>query len=72
MAKLEMDLPQMVSEEEARLLLTIKLFDLRRVSLGKAAEMAGYSVRAFAELLGHYGVPIYRYDPDDLDTEMQR
>jgi predicted HTH domain antitoxin len=71
MAKIELELPSTVSAEEARLLLAIKLYETNRLSLGKAAELAGYSVRAFAELLAHYGVPLYRYNADDLEREVQ-
>jgi predicted HTH domain antitoxin len=68
-AKIELELPTTVSAEEARLLLAIKLYETDRLSLGKAAELAGYSVRAFAEILAHYGVALYRYDPDELERE---
>jgi predicted HTH domain antitoxin len=44
-----------VSEEEARLLLAIKLYELGRLSLGQSAKLAGYSKRAFIELLEKYG-----------------
>jgi predicted HTH domain antitoxin len=71
MAKIELELPSTVSAEEARLLLAIKLYETNRLSLGKAAELAGYSVRAFAELLAHYGVALYRYNADDLEREVQ-
>jgi predicted HTH domain antitoxin len=46
--------------------------ETERLSLGKAAELAGYSVRAFMEILAHYGVPLCRYDPDELEREVQQ
>jgi predicted HTH domain antitoxin len=70
-AKIELELPTTVSAEEARLLLAVKLYETERLSLGKAAELAGYSVRAFMEILAHYGVPLCRYDPDELEREVQ-
>jgi predicted HTH domain antitoxin len=70
-AKIELELPTTVSAEEARLLLAVKLYETERLSLGKAAELAGYSVRTFMEILAHYGVPLYRYDPDELEREVQ-
>jgi predicted HTH domain antitoxin len=70
-AKIELELPTTVSAEEARLLLAVKLYETERLSLGKAAELAGYSARAFMEILAHYGVPLYRYDPDELEREVQ-
>lgn len=71
MSKLEVDLPVTVSEDEARLLLAIKLYEAGRVSLGKAAEIAGYSVQTFIELLGHYKVPIVCYPPEELHREVE-
>jgi len=71
-AKIELELPSTVSAEEARLLLAVKLYETQRLSLGKAAEFAGYSVRTFAELLAHYGVALYRYPPEELESEVQR
>lgn len=71
MAKLSVELPPTVSEEEARLLLAIKLYEAGRISLGKAAEMAGYSKRAFIELLSDYQIPAVNYDPDELEREIQ-
>ena len=55
---------------QARLLLAIQLFEDERISLGKAAEYAGYSRRAFMEILGRRGVAVIDYDPDDLAGEL--
>jgi predicted HTH domain antitoxin len=44
-----------VSEDESRLLLAIKLYELGCLSLGQSAKLAGYSKRAFIELLEKYG-----------------
>jgi len=43
MKALQIELPPEVSEEEARLLLAIKLYELGRLSLGQSAKLAGYS-----------------------------
>jgi len=42
-----------IPEEELKLLLAIKLLDEGFVSLGKASEIAGYSEKAFVEILLH-------------------
>ncbi|MFA0731265.1 MAG: hypothetical protein LKKZDAJK_000041 [Candidatus Fervidibacter sp.] len=68
---LQVELPPEVSEEEARLLLAIKLYETGKITLGQAAKMAGYSKRAFIELLGHYGVPVVAYPPEELREEVQ-
>lgn len=70
MSQLTVDLPSHISSEEARLLLSIKLYEDERVSLGKAAEIAGYSKRAFMDVLSKKGIPVINISPDDLDREL--
>ena len=69
MNELKVDLPPEVSVEEARLLLMVKLFETGRLSLGQAAKLAGHSKRAFMELLGKLGVPVFDYPAEDLQEE---
>lgn len=71
MSHVTIDLPPHISSEEARLLLSIKLYEAGRVSLGKAAELAGYSKRAFMELLAKEGIPVINYSPEELDQELE-
>lgn len=67
---ISINLPEInVKEEELKLLLAIKLLEEGAVSLGKAAETAGYSEKAFVEVLIHRGVPPIRYSKLDLDKE---
>jgi len=64
------NLPELnIKGEELKLLLAIKLLEDGTISLGKAAEIAGYSERAFAEVLLHRGVSPVKYT--DLDREMR-
>ena len=66
------NLPELnIKEDEVKLLLAIKLLDEGVVSLGKAAEIAGYSEKAFVEILIHRGVPPIKYSGFDLDKELQ-
>jgi predicted HTH domain antitoxin len=64
--------PTEVSEDEARLLLAIKLYELGRLSLGQAAKLAGYSKRTFMELLGKYRVHVIAYSPEELREELEK
>ena len=65
-------LPELnIKEDEVKLLLAIKLYEDGIVSLGKAAEIAGYSERAFVEVLIHRGVPPLKYEKIDLDEELK-
>ncbi len=59
-----------IPEEELKLLLAIKLFEDGRVSLGKASEIAGYSEKAFAEILLHRGISPIKYQNLNLDKEL--
>lgn len=45
-----------IPEEELKLLLAIKLLEENLISLGKASEIAGYSEKAFSEILLKRGV----------------
>lgn len=68
--ELTLDLPLSLSKDEVQTLLAIKLYETERVSLGQAARVAGYSKRAFIEILGKYKVPIINYSPDELREEL--
>lgn len=68
--ELQIQLPPEVQAEEAKLLLAVKLYETGRLSLGQSARLSGYSKRAFMELLGKYGVPVYDYPAEDLEREM--
>ena len=70
MSQFTIDLPSHVPADEARLLLSIKLYEDKRISLGKAAEMAGYSKRAFMDVLSKRGIPVISVLPEDLDREL--
>lgn len=70
MGTLKIELPPEVSEEEAKLMLAVKLFEIGKLTLGQAAKLAGYSKRAFIELLGKHGVPVMAYSPEELREEV--
>lgn len=64
-------LPELnIKEDELKILLAIKLFEDGVVSLGKASEIAGYSEKAFAELLVHKGIAPIKYSNLDLNKEL--
>jgi len=71
MTVLQVELPLEVSEEEARLLLAIKLYEVGKATLGQAAKIAGHSKQAFMELLGRYGIPAVAYSLEELREEVQ-
>ncbi|MCI0524486.1 MAG: UPF0175 family protein [Acidobacteria bacterium] len=67
--ELKVSLPMTVSADEARLLLAVKLYEVGKVTLGQAAKLSGFSKRAFMEILGRYGVPVFNYSAEDLRQE---
>jgi predicted HTH domain antitoxin len=70
--KIHIEIPDInLREDELKLLLAIKLLEDKIVSLGKAAEIAGYSTKAFSEILIHRGVPPIRYEDIDLEKELE-
>ncbi len=70
MNQLTVELPANISIEEARLLLTVKLFETGKLSLGQAAKLAGYSKATFIELVGKMGVPVIDYPAEELEREI--
>lgn len=60
-----------IKEDEIKLLLAIKLLEDGIVSLGKASEIAGYSEKAFAEVLIHRGISPIKYLKLDLNKEFK-
>jgi predicted HTH domain antitoxin len=67
--ELELNLPPSIPKEEARLMLALKLYEKRRLTLGQAASVAGYSKRAFIDILGLEGINILDSDPAELAAE---
>jgi predicted HTH domain antitoxin len=70
MSTLTIDLPPTVTKEEATFLLAVALYGADRISLGKAAELAGIPKRAFMERLVDEGVPVIDDDPEELEREL--
>ena len=68
--ELTLTLPPEIGSDKVRLLLAIQLVEDERVSLGRAAEVSGYSKQTFMEILGRRGVPVIDYPPEDLGAEL--
>ena len=60
-----------VSQTDAQILFAMKLFEARKLSLGKAAETAGLSYRAFYELLLRYEIPVIAMTEEDVQWEIE-
>ena len=57
---------------DAKLLLAAKMFELGRLSSGKAAEVCGLSRAEFIFALGRLGISPVQIDDDDLERELGR
>ncbi len=69
--ELLVELPMTVSDDEAKLLFAVKLYEVGRASLGQAAHLAGFSKRAFMEILARYKVPVFNYPAGELQGELE-
>jgi len=58
-------------QAQIRLMAALKMFELGKLSSGKAAELAGLSRVEFFEMCGRYRVSLFNYSPDELEAEMQ-
>jgi predicted HTH domain antitoxin len=59
-------------EHHIRLMAALKMFELGKVSSGKAAELAGMSRLEFLETCGRYRVSIFNYPAEEVEEELKR
>ena len=59
-------------EQHIRLMAALKMFELGKVSSGKAAELAGMSRVEFLESCGRYRVSVFNYPPEELEIELEK
>ncbi len=59
-----------VDDRQLAMLVASRLYELGKLSLGQAAEVAGLTKRAFAELLGGYDVSIFNFPASDLSGDV--
>ncbi len=60
-----------VDDKDILIMLAAQLYELGKLSLGQAADMAKLTKRAFAEILGQYGVSLFNYPASDLARDIQ-
>jgi len=72
MKTLTLSIPETVDidEKEAKTLLAAKYYEKGSLSLGQAAELAGYSKRTFMELLSNYEVSVFNFPDDELEKDI--
>lgn len=57
-------------EQEARMAMAVKLFEMKRLSSGMAAQLAGIDRVSFLMHLSEYGVPMQDLTLDELESDL--
>ena len=71
------DLPEALGEtpegfeRELRFLVAAKLYEMGRISSGRAAELAEMSRVEFLETMGRYRIPVFNYSLEELEREIR-
>jgi predicted HTH domain antitoxin len=58
-------------EREAKMAMVVKLFELKRISSGMAAEKVGMDRLSFLLELHRYGVEILNMEPEELASDFE-
>ena len=61
-----------VENKDLAMLVATRLYELGKLSLGQAAELAGLTKRTFAELLGSNNVSIFNFPASDLAKDVAK
>jgi len=71
MKTISIKLPDSVNMDikEVKFIIASRLYEQGQLSLGEAAEVVGVSKRTFIELLGDYGVSVFNYGPEELESD---
>jgi len=56
---------------EAQILLAVKLFELGKLTSGKAAELAGMPRTTFLHILDRYRVPAINLQDEEIEREIE-
>ena len=64
-----LNVPRERAADEVRMLAAVKLYEMRRLSTGAAAEFAGIPKPVFLQRLGDYGVPVFDMTEEDFAEE---
>ncbi len=70
MKTMTLQIPDNLDEREAKTMLAAKLYEKGSLSLGQAAELAGYTKRTFMEILSSYDVSVFSYSESELEKDI--
>lgn len=57
--------------QQLKMLAAVKLYELGRISSGKAATLAGMDRTTFLLSLGQYRVPVFNYTTAEVEREVE-
>jgi predicted HTH domain antitoxin len=63
--------PRSEVERELKFQLAVRLFEVGQLSLGKAAELAGWNRLHFADELGRLKVAVLNLDDKEIEAELR-
>jgi predicted HTH domain antitoxin len=63
--------PRSEVERELKFQLAVRLFEFGQLSLGKAAELAGWNRVHFADELGRLKIPLLNLDDEEIQAELR-
>ena len=63
--------PRVEVEREMKFQLAVRLFEVGQLSLGKAAELAGWNRIQFADELSRLQVPVVNLDDEEIQAELR-
>jgi predicted HTH domain antitoxin len=69
LASLKMGIQDLV--QQIRMVAAIAYFQEKKLSLGKAAELAGFNRLVFMDILAQKGMVIFDYDESVVESEFQ-
>lgn len=58
-------------KKEVKLTMAIELYKKGKLSLGKAAELSGFSKIGFIDMLNFRGEPVFNYTESEIESEIQ-
>ena len=72
MKKLVLNIPDSldIDEKEAKAIFAASIYENCKLSLGQAAEMAGYPKKAFMDILGNFHVSLFNDDQLSLENDI--
>jgi predicted HTH domain antitoxin len=73
MKKIVIEFPENfnISDLEAVTAMAAQLYEMGKLSIGQAAQLAGYDKRDFIEIIGTFGVSIFNYPIDEIEIDIK-